>query len=89
MLERVAHIRRNPTEPERRLWQELRGGRLAGHKFRRQATIGSRIADFFARPRVLSWNRTATRMTARAISRAMRTLPQGSVTGPFDSRMRM
>jgi very-short-patch-repair endonuclease len=40
-------MRRNPTEPERRLWMALRDSRFFGYKFRRQATIGSRIADFF------------------------------------------
>ncbi|HZF45397.1 MAG TPA: endonuclease domain-containing protein [Sphingomonadaceae bacterium] len=47
MLERAANMRRNPTEPERRLWQQLRASRLKGCKFRRQAAIGKRIADFF------------------------------------------
>jgi very-short-patch-repair endonuclease len=40
-------MRKNPTEPERRLWTALRDSRLSGFKFRRQAVIGSRIADFF------------------------------------------
>jgi very-short-patch-repair endonuclease len=39
-------MRRNPTEPERRLWNELKGSRLAQLKFRRQAIVGIRIADF-------------------------------------------
>ena len=47
MLDRAATMRRNPTEPEKRLWRELRGCRFAGYKFRRQAIIGKRIADFF------------------------------------------
>ncbi|WP_234031080.1 peptide chain release factor N(5)-glutamine methyltransferase [Alteriqipengyuania lutimaris] len=29
------------------MWNALRGGRLGGHKFRRQAVIGDRIVDFF------------------------------------------
>ncbi|TXC68410.1 endonuclease domain-containing protein [Sphingorhabdus soli] len=40
-------MRREPTEPERRVWNELRNSGFFGHKFRRQATIGNRIADFF------------------------------------------
>jgi len=40
-------MRNDPTEPERRMWMALRSKRLAGFKFRRQATIGTRIADFF------------------------------------------
>jgi release factor-specific protein-(glutamine-N5) methyltransferase len=40
-------MRREPTEPERRLWMALRGSRLQGYKFRRQAIIENRIADFF------------------------------------------
>ncbi|KWV96184.1 hypothetical protein ASS64_02950 [Erythrobacter sp. AP23] len=40
-------MRRDMPEPERRLWQELRGSRLGGFKFRRQVVIGNRIVDFF------------------------------------------
>ncbi|MDP3908011.1 endonuclease domain-containing protein [Novosphingobium sp.] len=47
MLQRAAAMRRNPTEPERKLWMELRDRRFAGYKFRRQAVIGNRIVDFF------------------------------------------
>lgn len=47
LLTRAAHMRREPTEPERRLWQRLRASQLGGHKFRRQATIEGRIVDFF------------------------------------------
>ena len=39
--------RRNATIPERMLWNRLRGGRLAGLKFRRQQPIGPYIVDFF------------------------------------------
>jgi very-short-patch-repair endonuclease len=40
--------RRYQSEPERRLWQELRGGQL-GVVFRRQLVLGERyIADFAA-----------------------------------------
>lgn len=47
MLARAAHLRREPTEAERRLWRVLSRSQLDGHKFRRQAVLGSRIADFF------------------------------------------
>lgn len=40
------YLRRNATEAETILWHHLRGRRLGGLKFRRQATIGSYIADF-------------------------------------------
>jgi very-short-patch-repair endonuclease len=35
------------TEPERRLWQRLRGKRLGGYKFRRQQPLGVYIVDFY------------------------------------------
>jgi len=47
MLARAAAMRRAPTEPELKLWRHLSRSQLDGHKFRRQAIIGSRIADFF------------------------------------------
>ncbi|OAO03128.1 hypothetical protein A8B75_00135 [Sphingomonadales bacterium EhC05] len=40
-------MRRNPTEPEKRLWRHLSASQLKGHKFRRQAMIDYYIADFF------------------------------------------
>ena len=47
LLKRVAEMRRNPSEPEHRLWMQLRHRRFADYKFRRQAVMGSRIVDFF------------------------------------------
>ncbi len=47
MLSRAAKMRREPTEAEKRLWRHLSGTRMSGLKFRRQATIGNRIVDFF------------------------------------------
>src|SRR5262249_14113225 len=35
------------TFPERRLWRALRGGRLAGLKFRRQHAVGPYVVDFY------------------------------------------
>jgi very-short-patch-repair endonuclease len=39
-------LRRDMTEAEDRLWQELRGRRLDGIKFRRQVPVGRFVADF-------------------------------------------
>lgn len=45
---RARDMRRFALEPERALWQELRGSRL-GAPFRRQVVLGNRyIADFVA-----------------------------------------
>lgn len=43
---RRKQLRKNLTEPERRLWQMLRNHQL-GVKFRRQQGIGDYIADFY------------------------------------------
>ena len=42
----AAEMRRNPTEPEKRLWRHLSNSQLGGYKFRRQSVIGQYIADF-------------------------------------------
>lgn len=42
---RAAEMRRNPTEPEKRLWRMLSNRKL-GAKFRRRAVIPPYIADF-------------------------------------------
>ncbi len=47
LLARAREMRRNPTEPEKRLWRHLSASQLGGHKFRRQAVIDCYIADFF------------------------------------------
>lgn len=39
-------LRQRETELERRLWQALRGRRLARLKFRRQHPVGAYVADF-------------------------------------------
>jgi very-short-patch-repair endonuclease len=43
---RARELRRNPAEPEVRLWRSLSRSR-AGHKFRRQHVIPPYICDFF------------------------------------------
>jgi very-short-patch-repair endonuclease len=44
---RARNLRENSTSAEEILWSHLRGRRLLGLKFRRQAPIGSYVADFF------------------------------------------
>lgn len=44
---RAREMRNQPTEPEKRLWQALKGKQLHGTKFRRQHVIGRRIVDFY------------------------------------------
>jgi len=46
-IKNARRLRRNATIPERMLWNRLRGGSLAGLKFRRQQPIGPYIVDFF------------------------------------------
>jgi very-short-patch-repair endonuclease len=46
-FKRARELRRNMTLPEVILWQALRGGRLAGLRFRRQHPIGPYILDFY------------------------------------------
>ena len=46
--ERALELRRQSTEAEKKLWQQLRNRQLNGLKFRRQAPIGPYIADFLA-----------------------------------------
>ena len=50
---RAAEMRRNPTEPEKRLWRHLSNSQLGGHKFRRQSVIGQFIVDFLCPQKAL------------------------------------
>jgi very-short-patch-repair endonuclease len=50
---RAAEMRRNPTEPEKRLWRNLSNSQLGDHKFRRQSVIGCFIADFLCPQKAL------------------------------------
>ena len=43
---RAGELRRDQTEPEKRLWSRLRNSRLNGFKFRRQFPVGQFVADF-------------------------------------------
>lgn len=47
------HMRKNPTHPEKIMWQLLKNKALAGLKFRRQHGIGPYIADFYYSPQHL------------------------------------
>jgi very-short-patch-repair endonuclease len=40
-------LRQRSTPAEQKLWQAIRGGRLAGLKFRRQHPVGNFILDFY------------------------------------------
>jgi very-short-patch-repair endonuclease len=53
LQQRAKEMRRNPTEPEKRLWRNLSNGQLDGLKFRRQEVIGPYIADFMCPSRAL------------------------------------
>ncbi len=46
LKEHARQMRRNPTEPERALWERLQGQKLGGFKFQRKMVVGSVIADF-------------------------------------------
>ena len=43
---RARSLRNQATDTERHLWRHLRNRQLAGHRFRRQVSVGSYIADF-------------------------------------------
>jgi very-short-patch-repair endonuclease len=45
--EAAKQLRKSLTPSEKKLWQALRGGKLAGLKFRRQHPIGNFILDFY------------------------------------------
>ena len=47
-LNHAKSMRKAMTEPETRLWLQLRAARFQGVKFRRQKVIGAYIADFAA-----------------------------------------
>ncbi|HEX2762616.1 MAG TPA: endonuclease domain-containing protein [Allosphingosinicella sp.] len=46
-------MRREPTEPEKRLWRNLSNRQLGGFKFPRQATIDPFIVDFLCPAKAL------------------------------------
>ncbi len=48
-LPRARELRKSSTLAEARLWEQLRGKRLDGFKFRRQHPVGTYFADFACR----------------------------------------
>jgi very-short-patch-repair endonuclease len=50
---RARTLRRNETDAERKLWQQLRANRFEALRFRRQVPIGDFIVDFCCRARKL------------------------------------
>jgi len=46
LLPLARSLRTNQTDAERLIWRNLRAGRFAGHKFKRQQPLGSYIVDF-------------------------------------------
>jgi very-short-patch-repair endonuclease len=51
--ERAHAMRRDPTEPEKRLWRHLSNSQLGGFKVRRQAVIAPFIVDFLCPAKAL------------------------------------
>lgn len=52
--ERARRLRADDTEPEYRLWSDLRARRLNGYKFLRQVPLGPYIVDFLCRREFLT-----------------------------------
>ncbi len=46
LAEFARRLRRHSTDAEQKLWSLLRGGQLAGFRFRRQHPVGGYIVDF-------------------------------------------
>ena len=69
-------MRRNMTEPEKRLWHVVRNRQISNAKFRKQSWLGPFLVDFFCAEAKLSSRSMAT---ATRISRVMmRVAPHGS-----------
>jgi very-short-patch-repair endonuclease len=47
LTSRARQLRRQATDAETRLWQQLRHRQLGGAKFRRQVPVGGYILDFY------------------------------------------
>jgi len=49
LARRALEMRRNPTEPEKRLWRHLSNSKIEAYKFRRQHVVlaANAIVDFF------------------------------------------
>ena len=46
LLAFARHMRKSPTDAEKKLWSLLRHGKLDGHHFRRQVPVAGYIVDF-------------------------------------------
>jgi very-short-patch-repair endonuclease len=46
IIVKARQLRSRMTDAERKLWQILRGRRLGGYRFRKQAPLGKYVADF-------------------------------------------
>ena len=53
LLSFARHMRREPTDAEKKLWSRLRDRRLSGFKFRRQVPFGGYVLDFFCEQSML------------------------------------
>ena len=47
LQEQARCFRRNPTQAEERLWEELRKKKMKGLRFRRQHVVGRFVVDFY------------------------------------------
>ena len=45
----ASELRQQCTQSEAKLWEQLKGRKVAGHKFLRQKPIGDYIADFYCK----------------------------------------
>jgi very-short-patch-repair endonuclease len=70
---RVRRLRRESTEVEKRLWRELRDGRLDGLSFRRQHPAGPFILDFYCPQLRLSIELDGSQHQANEVHDAKRT----------------
>lgn len=46
-------LRKNPTEPEKKMWSAIRNNQCCQVKFRRQCSIGNYVVDFYSIERKL------------------------------------
>ena len=53
-FKRARRLRREMTLPEVLLWQELRGNRTGGQRFRRQHPVGPYVLDFYCAASMLA-----------------------------------
>ncbi len=66
-------LRQTMTDAENKLWRQLRAGRFAGYKFKRQAPVGQYVVDFIAASSKLIIEIDGGQHTERAHEDALRT----------------